>query len=420
MIHPFSFLNYIDPGTGSMLVTVILGVVTAGVFLVRGLFIRMKVRLSGGHIKEDADKIPYVIFSDHKRYWNVFEPICDEFESRGISCTYYTASSDDPALSKEYSHVKCEFIGEGNKGFAHLNMMKAYVCLSTTPGLDVLQWKRSKDVSWYAHIFHELSDGLLYRMFALDHYDAVLATGDIQEHAVRTLEEMRHLPAKEICIVGSTYLDRLYRRYQEYDIPAKKDNSDITVLLAPTWGGSGILKRFGRDFIQALVETGYRIIIRPHPQSKVSEKDMLDELEKEFPENDRLSWNYDNDNFRVLSEADIMISDYSGVIFDYAFIFDKPVICTDTDFDASPYDAAWTDGQTWSFGALPKMGRRLTRDDFPFVKDIIDETMNSEEYRTARAALRDEAWHFRGQSAVRTVDYMISKYEELTGQQKKD
>ncbi|MBE6714683.1 MAG: hypothetical protein E7575_05300, partial [Ruminococcaceae bacterium] len=25
-------------------------------------------------------------------------------------------------------------------------------------------------------------------------------------------------------------------------------------------------------------------------------------------------WNYDNDNFKVLSEADIMISDYSSVI----------------------------------------------------------------------------------------------------------
>lgn len=406
-----------------MLLTVILGVVTAGVFLIRGIFLKMKVRLSGGRIKEDTDKLPFVIFSDHKRYWNVFEPICDEFERRETECHYWTASPDDPALKKDYTFVKTEFIGEGNKCFARLNMMKAYVCLSTTPGLDVLQWKRSKDVSCYIHVFHELSDGLLYRMFALDHYDVILATGSIQEPAVRLLEEKRHLPQKEVYIAGSTYLDRLLRKYQEYAVSAdsKQDSGDcgpqdlgqVTVLLAPTWGGSGILKKYGSDFIRYLTETGYRIIIRPHPQSMTSEKDMLDALMKEFPESDLLSWNFDNDNFQVLSESDIMISDYSGVIFDYAFIFDRPVICTDTVFDPSPYDVAWTGGMTWSFSVLPRLGRHLGSDDIPHIKDIIDETLVSEEYRTARNEAKESAWQFRGQADERTVEYMISKYKEL-------
>jgi CDP-glycerol glycerophosphotransferase (TagB/SpsB family) len=58
----------------------------------------------------------------------------------------------------------------------------------------------------------------------------------------------------------------------------------------------------------------------------------------------RLSWNFDNDNFNVLKESDIMISDFSGVIFDYTLIFDRPVIYADTDFDKAPYDAAWFEG----------------------------------------------------------------------------
>ena len=32
-----------------------------------------------------------------------------------------------------------------------------------------------------------------------------------------------------------------------------------------------------------------------------------------------ISWNKDNDNFAILNKADLMISDYSGVIFDFAF-----------------------------------------------------------------------------------------------------
>ena len=69
-----------------------------------------------------------------------------EFDQRGVDVTYMTASSDDPALSCEYPHIHGEFIGEGNKAFAKLNFLKAKLLLSTTPGLDVYQWKRSKDV----------------------------------------------------------------------------------------------------------------------------------------------------------------------------------------------------------------------------------------------------------------------------------
>ena len=264
-------LCYIDPGTGSMLLTVILSLVTSAVFLCRGLLIKLKVKLSGGEI-EDTGKVPYTIFSDHKRYWNVFEPICDEFERREIPCVYLTGSEDDPVFSKEYKYVKAKFVGEGNKCFAALNTMRSYICLSTTPGLDVLQWKRSKNVDWYAHTYHALEDGLLYRMFALDFYDAILATGDIHYPVIRELEKLRNMPEKEIVTVGSTYMDRLQAQAQHYE---RKKNDVTTVLLAPSWGDSGILNKKGEPFIESLIQTGYKIIIRPHPQSKVSEKELL-------------------------------------------------------------------------------------------------------------------------------------------------
>lgn len=114
---------YIDPGTGSMLFSLAIGIVTALVFALRALAVKVRFVLSGGKAKRVfAGKIPFVIYSDHKRYWNVFEPICDEFERRKVSLVYYTQSADDPALSKKYDFVKAEFIGEGNKGFVRMNM----------------------------------------------------------------------------------------------------------------------------------------------------------------------------------------------------------------------------------------------------------------------------------------------------------
>ena len=87
-------LLYIDPGTGSMLFSILIGIFAALVFFVQKLIIKVKFLLSGGaadrEAAKNAEKIPYLIFSDSKRYWNTFKPVCDEFEKRGTDITYWT------------------------------------------------------------------------------------------------------------------------------------------------------------------------------------------------------------------------------------------------------------------------------------------------------------------------------------------
>ena len=406
---------YIDPGTGSMLFTILIGVLSAAVYGLRNVFYKLRFILSGGKTdKRDDQRIGIAIFTDSKRYWNVFEPICDELEHRGQDAVYLTASPDDPALekAKQYEHVKCEFVGEGNKAYARMNMLKADLVLSSTPGLDVYQWKRSRDVSWYVHIPHMATDVTLYRMFGLDYYDAILCSGEYQIEQVRKIEEKRGLPRKEMTLVGITYFDEMKARLDKLaGNVAKRDG--INVLLAPSWGPSSIFNRFGADFIQRLIDTGYNIIIRPHPQSFVSEKELMDSLMAQFPESEKLEWNRDNDNFDVLSRSDIMISDFSGVIFDFSLVFDKPVIYVDAPFDDSVYDACWLDEKTWTFRTLPEIGKPLSEDSMDELPSMIEECLRENKYRDARKRARDESWAYPGEAAYRTVDYLISKRNEI-------
>ncbi len=402
-----SFL-YIDPGTGSMLFSVLIGVVSTLVFFARKLFMKLKFSVSGGRTERiSQEKIPYVIFSDHKRYWNVFKPVCDEFERRGIAIQYWTASPDDEALNEHYEYVKCLFIGEGNKAFARLNMMNAGVVLSTTPGLDVYQWKRSRTVDCYVHIMHSVDEALGYRMFGLDFYDSVLLTGDFQGTYIRQLEKMRCIPAKELVTVGCTYMDSMASAAEK--LAHSSQSGMKKILLAPSWGASAILSRFGGRIIEALLATGYTVVVRPHPQTLVSEKPLLDSLMAQYPESGQLHWNFDNDNFTVMSESDIMITDFSGIIFDYTLIFDRPVIYADTSYDASPYDAAWFDGKLWRFDVLTKLGVPLQEESFGSLKEIIDNTLASDAFQAGRDSVRDECWQNRGNAAVATVDYLIGK-----------
>ena len=302
---------YIDPGTGSMLFSLFIGLATTAVFGARALTLKLKGIIGRGKRTElDKSKLGIVIYSDSKRYWNVFAPIAKEFESRKVPLTYYTQSEDDPALSEKFEYVNAEFIGEGNKGFAKLNLLNADICLSTTPGLDVLQWKRSKACKYYVHIPHSLDEMMGYRMFGLDFYDSVLLTGDFQGEYIRKLEEMRNLPAKELVTVGYPPMDEQKNRL---DSLPKSVKSGITILVAPSWGKEAILSKFGSKFLSAIQKTGYKIIVRPHPQTRTSEKDMLDSLMKEFPERENFNWNFDNDNFECMNEASILITDFSGI-----------------------------------------------------------------------------------------------------------
>ncbi len=403
---------YIDPGTGSMLFTILIGLIGAGIYSLRMLFVKLRFLVSGGKkVAVNENKIPFVIFSDNKRYWNVFEPVCQEMDHRGVDVVYMTASADDPALTCPYEHIKGQFIGEGNKAFAKLNFLNAGIVLSTTPGLDVYQWKRSKDVQCYVHILHAASEVTMYRMFGIDYYDAILLSGQFQEDDIRHLEKLRDLPAKELVRIGIPYMDEMKKRLTAAgEVP----EHPTTILLAPSWGPEGLLTKYGEKIIQPLLDTGYHIIVRPHPQSFASEKELMDSLMKAYPASDQLEWNRDNDNFDVLRRSDLMISDFSGVIFDFTMIYDKPVIYTAAQIDTSVYDAWWLDTPLWTSQILPKIGHVLKEEDIPSMKAIIEECLHDERYAKGRDEARKEAWCFAGEGAVRAADYLIAKQKELS------
>ena len=412
------FRLYIDPGTGSMLFAILIGLLGVARFAFKGLWVKIRFLFSGGKAKDNSDQsIPLAVFSDDKRYWSVFEPILKELNKRGVDCVYMTASEDDPGLKTEMEHVKAECIGPGNKAFAKLNFLKANMLLSTTPGVDVYQWKRSKDVKYYIHIPHSPAEMTTYRMFGIDFYDAILCSGQFQIDDTRDLEKVRNLKEKELVLTGSPFMDEKAAKFKarkaEAEASSETDSSTRTVLLAPSWGTSAILSRFGADFIRDLLATGYHIIVRPHPQSFTSEKELMDKLMAEFPDSENLEWNRDNDNFEVLRRSDIMISDFSGVMLDFAFIFDKPVIYADIEFDKGQYDYYFLKEEPWSLTMLPKIGMGLTIDNAAGVKDLIEECLTNPKFKETRAQAREEIWQCRGEGASNTADYIVAKLKQL-------
>lgn len=399
---------YIDPGTGSMLFSILIGATATLFFVGKAALLKLKVFFSGkkSGTSVDASYKPYVIWNEGRQYVTLFLPVVEEFEKRKIPLTYYTSYKDDPALTTSYEYVKTEYIGSGNTAFARLNLLSAGIVVMTTPGLDVYQLKRSKRVKHYSHILHAASDATMYRLFGLDFFDSVLLTGDYQKEDIRYLENLRGINQKELVTVGCPYLDTLNNKIAA--IP-EEVNHEFTVLVSPTWGKSGILAKYGDRLLDELVKTNWKIIVRPHPQSKKSESDMLSKLEERYKSNQNLEWNYESDNIYCLKKSDVMISDFSGIIFDYAFLCEKPILYANSETDLMPYDAYWLQNHgkdIWQFKTLKKIGTELNENDFPRIKEIIETARDSSERIDAIQKARDEAWMHRGESAKKVVDFM--------------
>lgn len=404
---------YIDPGTGSMLFSILVGAAATLFFLGKAAILKLKLLFSAkknGVITVETNYKKYVIYNEGMQYWNVFKPVCDEFERRKIELTYYTSAQKDPVFEQNYQYVKSEYIGEGNMAFVRLNMLSAGVVLMTTPGLQVYQLKRSKNVKHYAHVLHAASDATMYRLFGIDYYDSILLSGEYQKKDIRILEEQRQLQKKELVVVGCPYLDTLQQKINSI---TKDNNHSFTVLVSPSWGPSAILSKYGEKLLDPLVKTNWNIIIRPHPQSKKSESEMLNRLQERYKDNKNVEWDFNRDNIYSMQKSDIMISDFSGIIYDYTFLCDKPIMYVNADMDLRPYDAYDIEGgkSIWQFTTLEKIGIKLTEEQFENIEQVIKYASDSEELSLARKKAKEEAWMMQNQAGQKIVDFMIQKIE---------
>ena len=77
--------------------------------------------------------------------------------------------------------------------------------------------------------------------------------------------------------------------------------------------------------MDSVLELGMEVIMRPHPHSWEVDKEVLEYIEEKYGH--RIMIDRSMDNVETLKKADVLISDtISGILYDFVFIFQKPVI----------------------------------------------------------------------------------------------
>jgi hypothetical protein len=376
-----------------MLVAGIAGLFTTLLFFLKGLYYKGRLLLLGVVGKttpDDQTKHQLVFYSEGGQYWSTFKPILDELVGRGERCVYVTSDEEDPGLRHASSLVNTICIGRGTKAYVYLTALEADICAMTTPGLDVLHIRRSKGVKHYAHLIHAPTDVGIYKRYSFDYFDSIFISGDHQGKSLRKLEESRGTPPKLLLKTGCLYYDEMQRQLKELDV-APVPEKPLTVLVAPTWGLNGLLKKFGARVLIPFLEQEWNVIVRPHPQSHTSEREMLDSLREELKQYPNLQWDSNKDGLRSMVQANAMVSDFSGIVFDFAFLFEKPVITLEFDLNTRGLEAAELPWDPWELTVLDIVGRRIAENDMNVLPKILEQELGRSERTRMIRQLRDES-----------------------------
>jgi len=348
-------------------------------FAFRGFFYKMKnLFLGKGFVSHnDYKDIDIVFYSEGKQYWQVFLPIIKALDSKNIQCVYFSSDKEDPGLGYISNYYQSKYIGNLTMTSVFLNKLNAKFVGMTTPQLDVMMIRRSKNVKHYAHIVHAPIDVFTYRKFAFDYFDSVFCSGPHQIKGIKQIEIQRNTTKKQLLKTGLTYYDVMLDELKK--LP-KIEKKRPVVLVAPTWKEYSIINRFGVKFFEHLLKNEeYDIILRPHPQSYVSFPKIIGEIEEKFKDEVRITIDTNPSGAISMAKADLMISDLSGVIWDFAFLFSKPVLLLETKFETiEGFEGSELNYEMWEMKERSRLGKIFNEDDVINISDLaIDLIKNS-------------------------------------------
>lgn len=277
-----------------------------------------------------------VFYSEKSGFYKYFQDVIEYLLAHSnITIHYVTSDPNDQIfeLSKKQSRIKPYYIGE-RKLITLMMKMDAGMVVMTVPDLNKYYLKRSyvrKDIE-YVYMFHAplsfimtISDG------ALDHYDTIFCTGIHQVKEIRESEKLYNLPKKRIVECGYGVIDNMAAHYQK-NIAAYQNHKRKRILVAPSWQPDNILDSCLECLISSVAEKDWEVIIRPHPEYIKRYPGRMKEIQERLTSywGRNLILETDFSSNETVYSADVLISDWSWIPYEFSLATLKPVIFINT------------------------------------------------------------------------------------------
>lgn len=353
-----------------------------------------------------------VFYSEKNGFYKYYKNIIEEIIRRtNIVVHYITNDPEDEVFAMESEQFVPYYISE-NRLIVLMMKLETDIMVMTTPDLENYHLKRSyvkKDIE-YIYVPHDVnSSNLTFHKDALDHFDTIFASGIQNKLEIQEREDKFELPHKNIVEWGSSVIDNMTKAYEDMG-PVNNDKK--IVLIAPSWQKDNIMDLCLEEILDRLKGGDYKIIVRPHPQYVRHFETRIDQLIDKYAQSG-IEIQKDFSSNKTVYTADVLVTDWSSIAFEYAFSTLKPVLFINTpmkvvnpdykDIETTPVDLVLRD----------KVGISLMPDNLDGVSKAVDTLLYDNQFsKEAISELRDKYIYNVGNSGVVGAKYIIQRLVE--------
>lgn len=257
----------------------------------------------------------------------------------------------------------------------------------------------------YVHVPHSpVSLHMIYPDGNFAAFDILMAVG---EHHVEEFPRLKGVDAHVKSFpVGYGRMDVMRCEYQEF-CKSRTHREKPLVVIAPSWHEGNILEVVGPQLTNALLEAGFSVIFRPHYKIAELKPDFIQRLQNSFghdPDFELIIAGQDNIH---LYRADVLISDYSGVALEYAYLTERPVVFIDIPPKVRNPNWEQVGLEPIELAIRDKIGLIVPVDPEQIVMAARSLLGQQEHFRTRIRAARDRyCFHFEASAGLAAAGYL--------------
>ena len=364
-----------------------------------------------------------VFYSESSGFYKYFQGIIEYLlENTNIVIHYITSDPEDKIfeLATSNDRIRPYYIGE--KRLITLMMkMDADVVVMTMPDLENYHIKRSyirKDIE-YIYIPHGMDSlNLTMRTGSMDHYDSVFCVGKHQKEEIEKTEAVYQLPKKKLVEWGYSLLDEMRADYAKMS----HQNSEVKkILIAPSWQQDNIVDSCLEQILDNLKGKGYQITVRPHPQHVRHRGEFMEQLKVKYEQDRDVEIQTDFSSNSTVFEADLMITDWSGIAYEYAYTTQKPVLFINTPMKVMNPEYQKIDTVPLNILLREEVGCSLNLDELGQISDKVQELLDHrDDYYEKIGNFVQEYVYNHGTSAEVGAKYIIEEVQKKIQERKEE
>lgn len=363
-----------------------------------------------------------VFYSESNGFYKYYKAIIEYLlENTNIVIHYITSDYNDNIfeMEKNNKNIKAYYIEE-KKLITLMMQMDADVVVMTMPDIDNYHIKRSyvrKDIE-YIYIPHGMdSINLTMRNRSINNYDTIFTTGKYQKEEQEKTNDIYNLKDRKLFEWGYSLLDDMINEYSKNPVKNEKK----TVLIAPSWQKDNIVDLCLDEVLDSLKQGDFNVVVRPHPQQVRHMKEKFENMKEKYKDNKNIEIQTDFSSNNTVFSADLLITDWSAIAYEYSFTTKRPVLFIDTPMKIMNPEYQKIDVEPFNIWVRNEIGEVVSVDNCKDINKVVSKMLEEgKKYEEKINKLVNDSVYNIGKSGEVGADYIINTIQEKINKRKKE